>query len=86
MVGVLKIGGGPVIMLRSELNALPLEEQMNLDFASTRRMMDQFDIERPVLLTCGHDMNLTCLLAVSELFQSAQPCWHGTLVVLFQLD
>ena len=61
MVGVLKNGDGPVVMLRSELDALPLEEQ------STQRMMDQFDIERPVMHACGHDMHLTCLLAASEL-------------------
>ena len=40
VVGVLKNGDGPMIMLRSKLDALPLEEQTNIDFASTRRMMD----------------------------------------------
>lgn len=68
-------------MLRSELDALPLEEQTNLEFASTRRMIDQVDIERPVMHACGHDMHLTCLLAASEL--CSQHNLAGTVLWLF---
>ena len=84
MVGVLQNGEGPVVMLRAELDALPIQEATNLPYASTKHMIDQYGIDRPVMHACGHDMHLTCLLAASELMHSSRSHWNGTLIVLFQ--
>ena len=84
VVGVWENGDGTVIMLRAELDALPIQEQTGLPYASTDYVDDQYGIKRPVMHACGHDMHLTCLLAASELLQSCKSYWAGTLVVLFQ--
>ena len=84
VVGVLENGHGPVVMLRSELDALPLKEATGLPYASTTHMVDQYGFMNPVMHACGHDMHLICLLAASHLLHAARSDWRGTLIVLFQ--
>ena len=84
VVGVLKNGKGPVVLLRSELDALPIKEATGLPYASTARMADQYGFENPVMHACGHELHMSCLLAASDLLSTARSQWQGTLVVLFQ--
>ena len=84
VVGVLKNGQGPVVLLRAEMDALPILEKTNLPYASSVRMTDTDGKEKPVSHACGHDMHVTCLMAASTLLHDARQSWSGTLVCLFQ--
>ncbi|KAI9683617.1 MAG: hypothetical protein M1829_004921 [Trizodia sp. TS-e1964] len=85
VVGILRNGEGKTVLLRADMDALPLEEQTGLDYSSTKRMVDVADnAEKPVMHACGHDMHITSLLAAGELLNSCRNSWNGTVVLLFQ--
>ncbi len=84
MVAVLKNGSGKVVLLRADIDALPVEEKTGLPYASKVRMRDDDGVEKPVMHACGHDMHITCMLAAAELLHKAREKWKGTLIVLFQ--
>jgi amidohydrolase len=85
VVGILRNGDGKTILLRADMDALPLQEQTGLNYASTKRMVDIADnTEKPVMHACGHDMHITSLLAAGELLNSCRDFWKGTVVLLFQ--
>lgn len=85
LVGILRNGSGKTILIRADMDALPLAEITNLPYSSTKRMVDVADgIAKPVMHACGHDMHCSTLLAASELMISAREQWSGTLVMLFQ--
>ncbi|KAL8950448.1 MAG: hypothetical protein Q9222_003516 [Ikaeria aurantiellina] len=84
VVGGLQNGNGPVVVLRAELDALPIQEATNLPYTSTKHMIEQYGYERLDMHARGHDMHLTCLLAASELMFSSRSQWSGTLILLFQ--
>jgi len=87
VVGVFANGDGPVVMLRAELDALPVLEQTGLPFASTKRMAGAAAApEAPVMHACGHDLHMTGLLAAAALLHAARDVWRGTAVFLFQGD
>ncbi|OJD13461.1 hypothetical protein ACJ73_09201 [Blastomyces percursus] len=79
---------GPTVLLRAELDGLPVHEQTNLPYASKQTTQDANDDNKlkPTMHACGHDMHMACLLAATEALTSpALRCrWHGTLVILFQ--
>ncbi len=85
LAGVLKNGPGPTILLRADIDALPVLEQTELPYASKATMKDVADdTEKPVMHACGHDMHITCLLAAAEQLGRIKAAWKGTLIVLFQ--
>ena len=84
VVGVLKNGQGPTVMLRSELDALPIEEMTSLPYASRVTMEDHYGVMRPVMHACGHDLHIASLLAALELLGAAKLHWNGTLLAVFQ--
>ncbi|MFE2441939.1 amidohydrolase [Streptomyces sp. NPDC021218] len=84
VVGVLRRGTGPVVMLRADLDALPVEEKTGLSYASTVRATDADGQEVPVMHACGHDMHTTCLLGAATLLAQDPSTWSGTLLVVFQ--
>ncbi|KAI0105106.1 putative zinc metallopeptidase [Nemania sp. FL0031] len=84
LIGVLENGRGRTVMLRSELDALPVLENTGLSYASTRRMIDTDGKEKPVMHACGHDMHIASLLAAAELLAASKAHWAGRLLVLFQ--
>ncbi|KAJ6179239.1 hypothetical protein N7519_009700 [Penicillium mononematosum] len=84
LVGILKNGTGKTILLRADMDALPVKELTGLPYASSVTMADADGIEKPVMHACGHDMHITCLLAAAEVLARAQNAWSGTLIVLFQ--
>jgi len=75
VVGVLSNGDGPTVMLRADMDALPVREQTGLDYAST---VDG------VMHACGHDMHVTWLAGAAALMADSRNGWHGTLIALFQ--
>ncbi|QKX62398.1 uncharacterized protein TRUGW13939_09557 [Talaromyces rugulosus] len=84
LVGILRNGDGKTVLLRADMDALPVKELTGLPYASTVTMRDADGVEKPVMHACGHDMHITCLLAAAETLARLQHAWRGTLIVLFQ--
>jgi amidohydrolase len=85
VVGLLRNGPGPTVLLRADMDALPMLEKTELPYASTKRMIDTADgVEKPVMHGCGHDVHVACLMAASTLLHSARRHWSGTLIIVFQ--
>lgn len=85
LVGILRNGTGKTVLLRADIDALPMEERTGLEYASTKRMVDTTDnIEKPVMHACGHDMHITSQLAAAELLHKCRDSWSGTALFLFQ--
>ncbi|KAF2653565.1 metal-dependent amidase/aminoacylase/carboxypeptidase [Lophiostoma macrostomum CBS 122681] len=84
IAAVLKNGEGSTILLRADIDALPVEEQTGLPYASTARMKDVDGVEKPMMHACGHDMHITALLATAETLAAAKDEWQGTLILVFQ--
>ncbi len=85
VVGLLRNGDGPTVVLRADMDALPIKEATGLPYASTEMATDDDGKTVPVGHMCGHDMHVTWLIGASLLFAKAQDSWHGTLMVIFQL-
>ena len=83
-MGVLKNGSGPTVMLRTELDALPVEEKTGLPYASTVRVKDDAGAEVPVMHACGHDVHMTALVGTAAEMARRKADWHGTLVFIGQ--
>ena len=85
LVCILQNGNGPKVLLRAELDALPVMEQTGWDFASVKRMIDLNDgITKPVMHACGHDLHMVALLLAIETLYACRDYWQGTLIALFQ--
>ncbi len=84
VVGLLRNGDGPTVMLRADMDALPIEEATGLPYASKVKMKDRQGNTVPVGHMCGHDMHVTCLIGATKLFAQAREEWHGTVLAVFQ--
>lgn len=84
VVGLLRNGDGPVVMLRADFDALPVKEDTGLPYASAVRAIDQDGADVPVMHACGHDMHATCLLGAADMLASTRGTWSGTLLLVFQ--
>jgi amidohydrolase len=84
VVGVLRNGDGPSVLLRADMDALPVRESTGLPYASTATATDGDGNEVPVMHACGHDVHVACLLGAARLLAGAREAWRGTLVALFQ--
>src|SRR6185437_13602296 len=83
VVGVLKNGDGPTVMLRADMDALPVREATGLPYASNMTA-DQNGKSVPVMHACGHDMHVTWLIGAATLMAKNRNAWRGTLMPLFQ--
>lgn len=86
VVGVRQNGSGSTLLLRGDMDALPIREQTGLPYASTVIRTDTHGVKRPVMHACGHDMHGTSMMAVATLLHSATAEWSGTVIFLFQPD
>lgn len=86
LAGVFRNGQGKTVLLRADMDALPVKEMTGLSYASSQTMSDGEGNEKPVMHACGHDMHITCLLAAAETLVKMRDAWSGTLIVLFQPD
>jgi len=84
IVGVLKNGAGPTIMLRTELDALPVEEKTGLPYASKDHAKDDSGHDVPVMQACGHDLHMASLIGTAQIMAETKSTWHGTLVIVGQ--
>ncbi|MFF0341297.1 amidohydrolase [Kribbella sp. NPDC004875] len=80
VVGILRNGTGPTVLMRADMDALPVLEQTGLPYASTRTADDG----TAVMHACGHDVHVTCLLGTTALLAQSPEQWSGTLVAVFQ--
>lgn len=84
VVGVLKNGPGPVILVRADMDGLPIEEKTGLPYASKERTRDADGKEVGVMHACGHDVNMSCLIGTARLLSKIKDRWQGTLVFIGQ--
>lgn len=84
VVALLKNGPGPTIMLRTELDALPVEEKTGLPYASKVHTKDDAGRDVPVMHACGHDLHMAAVLGTAEIMARSKNTWHGTLMLIGQ--
>ncbi|WP_457030625.1 amidohydrolase [Kitasatospora sp. P5_F3] len=84
VVGVLRNGAGPTVLLRADFDGLPVREETGLPYASTATGVDPDGREVPVMHACGHDMHVTCLVGALGLLARSLDAWSGTVLAVFQ--
>ncbi len=84
IVAVLKNGAGPTVMLRTELDALPVEEKTGLAYASKVRTKDDAGHDVPVMHACGHDLHMAAIVGTAAIMAHRKDSWHGTLMLIGQ--
>lgn len=84
VVAVLRNGEGPTVLMRADMDGLPVEERSGLLNASTARQVDSAGVERPVMHACGHDVHITALVGSARQMMERRGSWSGTLVLVVQ--
>ena len=84
VVAILKNGAGPTVMLRTELDALPVEEKTGLPYASKVRAKDESGRDVGVMHACGHDVHMASLFGTAAIMAHSKGTWHGTLILIGQ--
>lgn len=84
VVAVLRNGDGPTVMIRADMDGLPLAEASGLPNASTARQVDADGVEKPVMHACGHDVHITALVGTARQMMARKAGWSGTLVLVVQ--
>lgn len=84
VVAVLANGAGPRVLLRTELDALPVEEKTGLAFASTVKTTNAQGQSIGVMHACGHDLHMTALLGAARELAARKGQWHGTVMIIGQ--
>jgi amidohydrolase len=84
IVCVMKNGDGPTLLIRTDMDALPVTEQTGLPYASEVRTRDKNGNDVGVMHACGHDMHMTCWLGTAKVMAGLKDHWHGTLVFIGQ--
>ena len=84
VVAVMKNGAGPTVMLRTELDALPVPEKTGLPYASKVVAKDDSGHDVPVMHACGHDVHMAALIGTAEVMAQSKKTWRGTLVIIGQ--
>ncbi|MGH9734647.1 MAG: amidohydrolase [Candidatus Acidiferrales bacterium] len=84
IVAIMRNGDGPTIMLRTELDALPVEEKTGLPYASKVHAKDPSGVDVPVMHACGHDLHMAALYGTAAIMARSKDTWHGTLMLIGQ--
>jgi amidohydrolase len=84
IVGVLKNGPGPTVLVRTELDALPVEEKTGVPYASQVKTKNDAGVEVSVMHACGHDIHMTSFLGAAKLLSELKNQWSGTLMMVGQ--
>jgi amidohydrolase len=84
VVAILKNGPGPTVMLRTEIDALPVEEKTGLPYASKVRTKDDSGRDVGVMHACGHDIHMASLWGTAAIMAHSKDSWHGTLMLIGQ--
>ncbi|MEM9086771.1 MAG: amidohydrolase [Pseudomonadota bacterium] len=84
VVGMVKNGEGPLILLRADMDGLPVEEKSGLDYASVVTQVGQDGKEYPVMHACGHDVHITSMVGTARQLMAMKDKWSGTLMFIVQ--
>jgi hippurate hydrolase len=84
IVAILENGAGPRLLIRTDMDALPVEEKTGLDYASTVRSTNAQGQDVGVMHACGHDVHMTALLGTAREMAERKTQWHGTLMLIGQ--
>lgn len=84
VVGLLHNGPGPTVLLRADMDGLPVEEATGLSYASVARGRTADGVDVPVMHACGHDMHVTCLMGAARALAEGRDSWSGTVMAVFQ--
>jgi len=84
VVAVMRNGPGPVLLLRADMDALPVVEQTGLPFASTKRGTSLAGVESGIMHACGHDTHMTSWIGTARRLAAMKGQWHGTLIMIGQ--
>lgn len=84
VVCVMKNGAGPSVMLRADMDALPMAENTGLPYTSTVTARDADGVEVGVAHSCGHDMHVTWMIGAARILAANRAAWQGTLMIVFQ--
>src|SRR6202162_1612122 len=84
IVAVMKNGAGPTVLVRADMDALPVEEQTALPYASHVHTKNDAGVDVGVMHACGHDIHVTSLIGTAKLLAAMKDQWHGTLVLIGQ--
>jgi amidohydrolase len=84
VVGVMKNGAGPTVLIRADMDGLPVEEKSGLSYASKARQVGVDGKESPVMHACGHDTHITGMIATAKRLAAMRDRWAGTIVFVVQ--
>ncbi|MEC8771150.1 MAG: M20/M25/M40 family metallo-hydrolase, partial [Pseudomonadota bacterium] len=84
VVGMVRNGDGPLILLRADMDGLPMPEKTGLDYASTATQVGQDGNEYPVMHACGHDVHITSMVGTARRLMAMKDQWAGTLMFVVQ--
>jgi len=84
LVGTMKNGDGPVLLIRADMDGLPVQEKTGLEYASNVHQINREGVEMPVMHACGHDTHITSLVGVARRMVEMKDQWRGTLLLLGQ--
>jgi len=84
VVALLKNGVGPTLLIRTDMDALPVEEKTGLPYASAVKMKNAAGQEVSVMHACGHDLHMTTMVGVARVMFAEKAKWHGTLMLIGQ--
>src|SRR3989441_126085 len=84
IVAILKNGDGPTVLLRTDLDALPVEEKTGLPYASTVKTKSEAGQDVSVMHACGHDVHITNMIGTARVLSHLKDRWRGTLIIIGQ--
>jgi amidohydrolase len=84
VVGLLPNGNGPTVLLRADMDALPIKESTGLPYASRKTGTDRFGQATPIAHSCGHDMHIAWLMGATRVLARNRDAWRGTIIAVFQ--
>ena len=84
VVGLLRNGEGPTVLLRADMDALPIKESTGLPYASNQTGVDRFGQATSIAHSCGHDLHVAWLMGVTRILAENRSKWRGTIMAVFQ--
>ncbi len=84
VVGIMRNGEGPTVLVRADMDGLPVAEDSGLDYASTARQVGIDGVEAPVMHACGHDVHITALIGAARQLARLRDSWNGTIMFIAQ--
>jgi hippurate hydrolase len=84
VVGLMHNGDGPTVLMRADMDALPIKESTGLPYASDRTGTDRFGQATSIAHACGHDMHVVWLMGATRILSENRSAWRGTVIAVFQ--